>query len=120
MEAKTNREEGKTMRSTKQETTHDVRRGATLRTGWWRRFGILCLIVAATAIVSSAQDKQPSTDRSATIITFDVPGAGTGLYQGTVPNAISPPGTITGFYIDANYLDGNHRRASVARQQRSS
>jgi uncharacterized repeat protein (TIGR03803 family) len=32
-----------------------IRRGVTLMTGWWRRFGILCLILAATAIASPAQ-----------------------------------------------------------------
>ena len=35
------------------------------------------------------------------IITFDVPGAGTGPGQGTIPYAINPSGTIMGFYLDA-------------------
>ena len=36
-----------------------------------------------------------------TFVTFDAPGAGTGALQGTVPLAIDPAGTITGFYTDA-------------------
>jgi hypothetical protein len=36
-----------------------------------------------------------------TFVTFDAPGAGTGAGQGTVPLAIDPAGTITGFYTDA-------------------
>jgi hypothetical protein len=37
-------------------------------------------------------------------IAFDVPGAGTGSYQGTVPSGINAVGAITGSYIDANSL----------------
>src|SRR4029077_8599024 len=36
------------------------------------------------------------------IVTFDVPGAGTGPGQGTIPYAINPSGTIMGFYLDAS------------------
>src|SRR5712671_1761069 len=35
-------------------------------------------------------------------MTFDAPGAGTGSGQGTFPNGINEPGTITGYYIDNN------------------
>ena len=41
-----------------------------------------------------------------TIITFDVPGAGTGFNQGTAPLGITPGGVIMGRYIDADY--GSH------------
>jgi len=34
--------------------------------------------------------------------TFDVPGAGTGAWQGTMPISISSEGAITGWYIDAS------------------
>jgi hypothetical protein len=37
-----------------------------------------------------------------TFITFDVPSAGTGIDQGTVPTCIDPAGAITGYYVDAN------------------
>src|SRR4029453_16868495 len=40
------------------------------------------------------------------ITTFDVPGAGTGPGQGTVPENISTPGVVTGQYADAS--DVNH------------
>jgi hypothetical protein len=36
------------------------------------------------------------------VTTFDVPGAGTGSGQGTVPMCNNPAGAITGFCIDAN------------------
>lgn len=36
------------------------------------------------------------------ITTFDVPGAGTGNWQGTLPLNITPDGAVTGWYIDAN------------------
>lgn len=38
--------------------------------------------------------------KNGTITTFDVPGAGTGAFQGTVSYAISPNGAITGYYFD--------------------
>src|SRR5438046_1911719 len=41
-----------------------------------------------------------------TITTFDAPGAGTGPGQGTLPFAINPAGTVTGYYIDAG--DARH------------
>jgi hypothetical protein len=37
------------------------------------------------------------------VTSFDVPGAGTGFNQGTVPLGISPAGLIMGLYIDAKY-----------------
>jgi hypothetical protein len=36
------------------------------------------------------------------ITTFDVPHAGTGAGQGTIPNGNNRPGVIVGTYIDAN------------------
>jgi len=47
--------------------------------------------------------------RDGTITNYDVPGAGTGMYQGTnacwfIPawGGINPAGTVTGFYADSN------------------
>src|SRR5262249_27432385 len=40
-----------------------------------------------------------------TIITFEVPGAGTGEFQGTVSLGINTGGAITGIYTDANNLN---------------
>jgi uncharacterized repeat protein (TIGR03803 family) len=61
------------MRNEKQEITDKVHRTATPATGRWRRVGILCLIVAAMAIASPAQDEQPSTDpvKFTTLFNFD-------------------------------------------------
>lgn len=42
--------------------------------------------------------------RDGSLTTFDVPGAGTGSNQGTVPLGINPAGVITGLYLDPNYV----------------
>jgi len=43
-------------------------------------------------------------DPDGKITTFDVPGAGTGAFQGTVSEGIDPAGTIAGQYADASYV----------------
>jgi hypothetical protein len=45
-----------------------------------------------------------AADHTATIVTFDVPGAGTGTNQGTYPRGINPMGAITGYYVDGNSI----------------
>ncbi len=40
-------------------------------------------------------------DKNGVITTFDAPGAGTGVDQGTQSFAITPGGDVTGFYFDA-------------------
>jgi hypothetical protein len=42
-------------------------------------------------------------DSDGRVTSFDVPGAGTGFNQGTVPLGISPAGLIMGFFVDAKY-----------------
>jgi hypothetical protein len=37
-----------------------------------------------------------------TVTTIDAPGAGTGMFQGTLANGINPAGVITGIYRDVN------------------
>jgi hypothetical protein len=60
----------------------------------------MCLFAAlAITLQLSAQDKP---DHQATFTTFDVPGAGTGSFQGTFPLDINPEGAITGYYFDAS------------------
>ena len=39
------------------------------------------------------------------ITTFDVPGAGTGPFQGTFPFINNPAGAIAGYYTDGNYVN---------------
>lgn len=46
-----------------------------------------------------------------TIATFDAPGAGTGMYQGTSAAGISPAGAITGWYTDAIFASHGFLRA---------
>jgi hypothetical protein len=45
---------------------------------------------------------QKDNERQPTIIVFDLPGAGTGPYQGTQPGSINEEGAITGTYSDVN------------------
>ena len=47
-----------------------------------------------------------------TITTFDVPGAGTGPFQGTLPLGINQAGTIEGDYIDSSDVNHGFVRAS--------
>lgn len=47
-----------------------------------------------------------------TLISFDAPGAGTGVFQGTSANSINPTGTITGTYTDANSVSHGFVRAA--------
>src|SRR4029450_10542779 len=73
---------------------------------------ILVLAIIAPAAFSGTSDgvlnfsNTPFVGPQPTITTFDAPGAGTGPGQGTLPFAISPPGTVTGFYLDAG--DARH------------
>jgi hypothetical protein len=62
------------------------------------------LVFAVSLVTSGFVLSANANERKAAIITFDVPGATHGTFQGTHGNAISPQGTITGFF-DSN---GNH------------
>lgn len=92
------------MRRRKQEMNHKVRRGATLATAWWRTFGILCLILAATSIASPAQEEQPSnnTITFATLFNFD-------YTNGDGPTGVLVQGTDGNFYstTDLGGANGN-------------
>jgi uncharacterized repeat protein (TIGR03803 family) len=76
--------------SRKTEITYRGRRRATLETAWWRRFGglclQLCLILAATAMASSAQNEQDPHNvvTFTTLLNFDLPPNGFG----------GPPGAL--------------------------
>ena len=41
-------------------------------------------------------------DRNGVLTEFDVPGAGTGLFQGTTAYNIAPNGAVAGYYVDSN------------------
>ena len=49
--------------------------------------------------------------KDGTITTFEAPGAGTGVFQGTVAFSINPAGAITGFYRDASSTNHGFLRA---------
>ena len=50
--------------------------------------------------------------QTARITTFDVPGAGTGPFQGTSPQGINAAGAVTGEYVDASDVNHGFVRAS--------
>ena len=51
---------------------------------------------ARLAIPPQIAARDDGNGKRAKLITFDSPGAGTGMYQGTVPYGINPPGAIAG------------------------
>jgi hypothetical protein len=55
---------------------------------------VVCLTLSTVGLCRSATAEEP------TIITFDVPGAGTSAGQGTFAFSINQPGTIAGYYLD--------------------
>ena len=64
------------------------------------RIGIVCLgLVFALAMLAQGQDLP---EAGGVITTFDVTGAGTGAFQGTLPVSINGKGTIAGSYRDNN------------------
>jgi hypothetical protein len=75
-------------------------------------FLTVCVLFASACLLAAASDDALSFTSSPlvrplpTITTFDAPGAGTGPGQGTIPFAINPAETITGYYIDAG--DARH------------
>jgi hypothetical protein len=69
---------------------------------------ILCLVLCAAAVGLSAK----AEDHEPTFVTIDAPGAGTALYQGTVPMGLTPTGAITGYYIDASNVSHGFLRTS--------
>jgi uncharacterized repeat protein (TIGR03803 family) len=120
------------MRNGKQEIIYGVRGSATLTGGWWRGMGLLCLVLA-TAVVSFAQDEQPSPDGGGfkTLVNFDGTNGGnpfSHLVQGTDGNLygatsvagangggnvfkITPSGSLTVLYnfcAQPNCADGSY------------
>jgi hypothetical protein len=65
----------------------------------------LCLALCILGLGLSASAQKPR------IITFDVPGAGTGAGQGTTPYYINDAGAITGWYADASGVNHGFLRA---------
>jgi len=62
--------------------------------GWAALYLVLCFV--GLGLSANAGDR-------GTIVTFDVPGALIAPGAGTVVSSINPAGSITGFYLDANY-----------------
>ena len=67
------------------------------------RFLRATLAILTLAVVNLTTHSQ-AFSATATFVTFDVPGAGTGSYQGTSPSSINLEGEITGSYVDASSL----------------
>jgi hypothetical protein len=67
--------------------------------------GILMAVLAVPTMLFAQQGKSFGTQKSAKIIPFDVPGAGTGANQGTFPYGINPAGAIIGWYADVNNVN---------------
>jgi predicted membrane protein len=74
------------------------------------RQAIRCVLASAIVLASIVLLKGLLQAQAFT--PFDVPGAGTGKNQGTLPVSINSAGMITGFYYDANGLAHGFVRAS--------
>ena len=71
----------------------------------------LLLVFAVSLATSGFGLSANANERKTVLITFDVPGAGTGAFQGTFGIAISPEGTITGYYLDSGSVVHGYVRA---------
>ncbi len=77
-----------------------------------KRISILLLILF-TFLASTAWPQAQTQWRRHKIITFDVPGAGTGANQGTVPYGINARGAIIGWYTDGGNVNHGFVRTPV-------
>jgi hypothetical protein len=67
-----------------------------------RTSSLLLVFCMCFALCASAQKSK--------IITFDVPGAGTGAGQGTTPSNVNDAGVISGNYTDSNNVTHSFMR----------
>ena len=67
----------------------------------YRESGLLVFTVMAGFLCAATAADNPHS-RKPRFVKFDVPGAGTGYGQGTIPIDINPAGEVTGTIIDAN------------------
>ena len=64
-----------------------------------KRISILLLVFCTCFALAAWPQAGPQWGNK--IITFDVPGAGTGEWQGTFGQDINDQGTIAGWYVDS-------------------
>jgi hypothetical protein len=70
--------------------------------------------VANLGLQSHERQADPAANaaaKSGEFVTFDAPGAGAGVDDGTYAFSINPAGTIAGWYIDANFVFHGFLRA---------
>ena len=63
-----------------------------------RRISFLMFVVFACLVLA------PWLHAQGEFIIFDAPRAGTGSGQGTLPQQITPAGTVVGNYVDSNFV----------------
>jgi hypothetical protein len=84
-----------------------AREGVMNRQQVWKIVGVILLVCGL-----QLYGQQTASGAQGTPTTFDVPGAGTGLYQGTFPKGINTAGAIAGYYLDANSVSHGFLRSS--------
>jgi hypothetical protein len=61
-----------------------------------------CLIVSTGAYAQRAEQQVLGTSTTPTYMEFEVPGSGTGLYQGTTADSVNTARTAAGYYLDSS------------------
>jgi hypothetical protein len=74
------------------------------------RAAVFCLCFLFVAGAAAQEAKTAASP--ANIVTFEIPGAGTGALQGTVGLGMNSAGAITGLYTDSNNLNHGYVRAA--------
>ena len=78
----------------------------------WRSISITAITLSAALAIPLRLAAQDSQDRNQSkFVTFDVPGAGTGSFQGTFAGTINPAGVVAGAYSDTGGVNHGFLRS---------
>src|ERR1700733_798917 len=72
----------------------------------------ILLCVVCEAGVRAGEAGGVATPNKARFTLIDVPGAGTGTYQGTLATSVNTSGAVAGYYVDGNNVTHGFARSS--------
>ena len=69
--------------------------------------GVLAILSLSRSAVADtpAEAGQQLHQNLSGFVSFDAPGAGTGVSQGTFPNGVTQSGAVTGWYVDPSNMN---------------